>query len=478
MGKTTITCCIIEALRRHRGMSVSPFKVGPDYIDPYYLGAAARGETHTLDSWLMGNRLVYDQFISHSTSDISVIEGVMGYYDGYDGTTDRASTYCVSSITRSPVILILDASKAARSVAATALGFKLFKKDSRIAGVILNRIGSDRHASLCTDALRQAKIPVLGSIPRDAGPRLEERHLGLYSTIPKATLQKTLGQIAKAVVSHIDMDAVWDVACSAKDLKPATERLADAASIKPHPTTKGKKQSGSVVASRTNAKKKISGTTGTKSGFRPVIAVARDSSFNFYYQDNLDALRREGADLVFFSPSSAKRLPACDGLYIGGGFPEVLAAPLERNGAIKGAIKKLGRDGAPIYAECGGLMYLARYLVSKYDKKRYEMVGMFDFGTEMGGRAVLNYTSGMMDAGTPITGNKRRRFRGHEFHYSVPVSLESEDFAMRLDRGAGMSHGRDGITYENTLASYGHLYFDMSDFASNFVANCARYGRS
>ena len=464
-------------------MLVSPFKVGPDYIDPYYLSVAARNDTHTLDSWLMGNRLVYEQFMSHSTSDVSVIEGVMGYYDGYDGTTDRASTYCVSSITRSPVILIIDASKAARSVAATALGFKLFKKDSRIAGVILNRIGSSRHTSLCTDALQQAKIPVLGSIPRDTGPRLEERHLGLYSTVSKTKLQKTLGEMADAITPHIDMDAVWDVACSAKSLP---SKLVSTRQTTPPPLlplcTKNKKYSFDAAAnmSYTSTKKNQYKHRTGKNKHRPVIAVARDSSFNFYYQDNLDALRREGADLVFFSPSSSKKLPVCDGLYIGGGFPEVLAAPLERNRTIKNAIKKLGCDGAPIYAECGGLMYLAQYMVYKDDKKRrrYKMVGMFDFGTAMGERAVLNYTSGVIDAETPITGSKKRRFRGHEFHYSIPVSLGSENFAMHLDRGVGISDGKDGIIYENTFASYGHLYFDMSDFASNFVASCAKYGRS
>jgi len=471
VGKTSITCAIIRVMRR-QGLAVSPFKVGPDYIDPVYLGVAAGRDARNLDVWVMGGaRRALEGFASNSQgSDVSVIEGVMGYYDGHSGYSDYASTYHMASITRSPVILVADTSKAARSVAATVLGFRAFQKNSRIAGVILNKLGSVRHALMCQDALRSAGIPVLGSIYRDASMALEERHLGLHSTVDREELEKKIERITDVVEPRLDVKKLLTIAYSA-GLVPAA-----AAAAKPRKTPNAVLRNRELIASY---KKEVKNKDG------PVIAVALDSSFNFYYQGNLDALRREGAQLKFFSPASDKKPPACDALYIGGGFPEVLAAPLEQNQSMKKSIKKMAEDGMPVYAECGGLMYLSKSITSK-QRKKYGMVGLFDAGVVMTSHPVINYTKGVIGSGTPITGSSDRKFRGHEFHYSRMSDLpRGSGLAICLydetcggeNYGIGIQNGNDGLMIHNTLASYGHIYFDVADFASHFVANCARYRR-
>jgi hydrogenobyrinic acid a,c-diamide synthase (glutamine-hydrolysing) (EC 6.3.5.9)/cobyrinate a,c-diamide synthase (EC 6.3.5.-) len=191
VGKTSITCSIIYALQK-RGFSVQPFKVGPDYIDPSYLTSISKNDTYNLDVWLMGQKQVLDSFISHSKSDISIIEGVMGYYDGFKGNSNYASTHHVASITKSPVILVLDASKTARSIAATALGFQKFHRFSRIIGIILNKIGSKKHEILCRDALEKTKLPIIGVIPKNPILNLESRHLGLISTYDNTILKNKI----------------------------------------------------------------------------------------------------------------------------------------------------------------------------------------------------------------------------------------------------------------------------------------------
>lgn len=473
VGKTSITCAVIRVMRR-QGLTVSPFKVGPDYIDPVYLGAAAGRDARNLDVWVMGStRRTLESFAMHAQgSDVSVIEGVMGYYDGHSGHSDYASTYHMASITRSPVILVVDASKAARSVAATALGFRSFQKNSRIAGVILNKLGSARHALTCQDALRSAGIPVLGSIYRDAAMTMEERHLGLHSTVDRTELEKKIERIADVVEPRLDVKRLLTIAYSAGPVPAA----AAAADTKPRKTPNAVLRNREIVANYNKEAKNKDG---------PVIAVALDSSFNFYYQDNLDALRREGAQLKFFSPVSDRRPPACDALYIGGGFPEVLAAPLEQNRSMKKSIKKMAEDGMPIYAECGGLMYLSKSITNK-QRKKYGMVGLFDAGVVMTSRPVINYTEGVISSGTPITGSSDRKFRGHEFHYSRMSGLpRGSGLAIHLygencggeNCGVGIQNRNDGLMVHNTLASYGHIYFDVADFASHFVANCARYRR-
>ena len=437
VGKTSITCSIIYALQK-RGYSVQPFKVGPDYIDPSYLSSISKSDTINLDVWLMGKNHVLNSFVSNSKSNVSVIEGVMGYYDGFGGDSNYASTHHVASITKSPVLLILDASKTSRSIAATVLGFQKFHRNSRIAGIILNKIGSKKHELLCKSALEKTKIPIIGIIPKNPTLNLESRHLGLISTLDKEALKIQIEKLSKLISKSLDIDQIIK--------------------IMKNPIPLPKKS------------KSIDKKTKT------TIAVALDTSFNFYYQDNLESLRREGANLKFFSPVNDKKIPKCDGLYIGGGFPEVLGNLLEKNSIMKKTIKKLAEDNLPIYAECGGLMYLTKSIVS--DEKKHKMVGLFDAETRMTKKMRLNYTKGKITLKNIIS-EKLHNFQGHEFHYSQLDSVSSDSkFVYNLEIGEGIKKHQDGLFEYNTLASYGHLYFDSSNYAQVFVKNCVNYSRS
>ena len=437
VGKTSITCSIIHALQK-RGYSVQPFKVGPDYIDPSYLSSISKHETYNLDVWLMGKNQLLNSFISNSKSDVSVIEGVMGYYDGFGGDSNYASTHHVASITKSPVLLVLDASKTARSIAATVLGFQKFHRNSRISGIILNKIGSKKHEILCRNALEKIKIPIIGVIPKNPLLNMESRHLGLISTLDNKTLKNKIEKISKIISESLDVEQI----------------------IK-------------IIKNPTNLPKK---SKPVHKKIKTTIAVALDTSFNFYYQDNLEALQREGANLKFFSPIKDKKIPKCDGLYIGGGFPEVLGNLLEKNQTMKKTIKKLAEDNLPIYAECGGLMYLTKSIISH--NKKHKMVGIFDAETKMTKKMRLNYTKGKIAAKTLLS-EKPQNFQGHEFHYSQLDSVSSDSkFAYDLEIGEGIKKHQDGMMLYNTLASYGHLYFDSSNYAQIFVKNCLKYSRS
>jgi cobyrinic acid a,c-diamide synthase len=436
VGKTSITCSIIHSLQKH-GFSVQPFKVGPDYIDPGYLSSISKHETYNLDVWLMGKNQLLNSFISNSKSNVSVIEGVMGYYDGFGGDSNYASTHHVASLTKSPVLLVLDASKTSRSIAATALGFVKFHSDSRIVGIILNKIGSKKHEILCRTALEKTKIPIIGVIPKNPSLDMPSRHLGLISTLESKTLKTQIEKTAKIISKFLDIDEIIKIIKNSTQLTKKSKPL----------------------------HKKIKTT----------IAVALDTSFNFYYQDNLEALRREGANLKFFSPVNDKKIPKCDGLYIGGGFPEILGNSLEKNQIMKKLIKKLSEDNLPIYAECGGLMYLTKSISSQ--NKKYKMIGLFDAETKMTKKMRLNYTKGKIIAKNPIS-EKLHNFQGHEFHYSQLDSVSSDSkFAYSLEIGEGIKKQQDGLIQDNTLASYGHLYFDSSNYAQIFVKNCLNYSK-
>ena len=265
VGKTSITCSIIHGIKQ-KGYSVQPFKVGPDYIDPTYLSAISGNSARNLDSWIMGEDATLESFAKNSQSDVSVIEGVMGYYDGFSGATNQSSTHHIATILESPVILVLDASKTARSIAATALGYVKFHKNSRIAGLILNKLGSKKHEDMCRIALASLKIPILGCIPKNSDLSLESRHLGLIPAVEQAHLKQKITKIAKTICGNIDIEKIISIA----------NRVG-------------------VISNPPKQKVQKSKTT---------IAVALDKSFNFYYYDNFDSLRRNGAKIEFFSPIS------------------------------------------------------------------------------------------------------------------------------------------------------------------------------
>jgi len=427
VGKTSITSAIIYGIKK-RGYGIQPFKVGPDYIDPSYLSAISGKDAKNLDVWLMGESELLHSFVKNSTSDISVIEGVMGYYDGFGGKTNYASTHHVASLLKSPTILILDASKTARSIAATALGFAKFHRNSRIVGIILNKIGSKKHESMCKQALASLKVPILGSILRNS-ESLESRHLGLIPVKEQRSLQNKIRKVSREVSDSLDIDKIIQICKNVSEL----------------PKVKAKK-----------IKKPIA-----------TVAVALDSSFNFYYHDNLEALRREGAKLKFFSPVTDKKIPGCDLIYIGGGFPEVLGQSLERNTIMRKMIKKHAEEGMPIYAECGGLMYLTKSI--SFGKKKYKMVGLFDAETQMTKKMTLNYTEGRITSRCLVSGPAK--FRAHEFHYSKIGNLARDaKLVYDLKIGEGISGKKDALSEYNTLASYCHLYFDSAKYATKLVS--------
>ena len=418
VGKTSITCAIIYGLKK-RGYTVKPFKVGPDYIDPSYLSSTSNNETKNLDVWLMGKKELVRSFVNSSTSDISIIEGVMGYYDGFGGKTNHASTHHVATLLKSPVILILDASKTSRSIAATALGFTKFHRNSRILGIILNKIGSKKHEILCCHALENLKIPIIGAIPKNTENILESRHLGLIPVVEQKQLQRKIKQISQQISDYLDFEKLIKICKNVEHL----------------PKTKLQKF-------------KKSNTS---------IAVALDSSFNFYYHDNIEALRREGAKIKFFSPISDKKIPNCDSIYIGGGFPEILGKKLSQNHSMKKSIKQAAEIGTPIYAECGGLMYLTKSI--KHNNQKYSMVGLFDAETEMTKKLTLNYTQGRITSNCFIS--SPRNFNAHEFHYSKITNISRDTkFLYDLKIGEGISSHKDALVEYNVLASYCHLYFD------------------
>ena len=427
VGKTSITSAIIYGIKK-RGYTVQPFKVGPDYIDPSYLSAISGNDTKNLDVWLMGKNELVQSFVKNSASDVSVIEGVMGYYDGFGGKTNYASTHHVASLLKSPTVLVLDASKVARSIAATALGFAKFHRNSRIVGIILNKIGSKKHEKMCRQALANLKIPILGSALKNSDS-MESRHLGLIPVKEQKSLQNKIRKVSREISDSLDIDKIIQVCKNVPQLS----------TVRP---------------------KKFKKPTVT-------IAVALDSSFNFYYHDNLEALRREGARIKFFSPISDKKIPVCDLIYIGGGFPEVLGNSLEKNSIMRKLIKKHAEDGMPIYAECGGLMYLTKSI--SFGKKRYKMVGLFDAETRMTKKMTLNYTEGRINSSCLVSAPAK--FHAHEFHYSKIRNLSRDaKLVYDLKIGEGISGKKDALCEYNTLASYCHLYFDSAKYAARLVS--------
>lgn len=438
VGKTTITMAI-EAAAMKRSLKVQPFKVGPDYIDPSYHTLTTCRNCRNLDAWMVPERRLVE-IISHAEegADLSIIEGVMGFYDGIRGSDDKGSTAHISKLARSPCLLIVDTHSMARSAGAVVLGFANYDRRVRIAGVILNRIGSASHEQWCRDAIARTGIPVVGAVPRMEDVKLEERHLGLIPT-PEGT-HPDLKRIATMIEPHLDMDRILEIAATAGHL-PA----------------------GSLFSRR--------------KGKTVRIGLAFDEAFNFYYWDGLDILENHGAELVRFSPVHDKRLPEVDGLYIGGGFPEVLPEALERNVSMREEIRKAADGGMPIMAECGGLMYLTKSITDFNGEKR-SMVGFLDAETVMGKKLVLNYTLAEV-VRESILCRKGVVLRGHEFHYSRIVSVPRDaEFAYRMKIGQGIDGGKEGWISGNVLASYMHLHLASNlRLPERLVSSCKMYSR-
>ena len=441
-GKTTVSIGLCAALAA-RGLDVRPFKKGPDYIDPMWLSRAAGLPCHNLDPYLMDwddIRALFQR--AGNGADICLVEGNKGLYDGLalDGSNSNAALAMHLDL---PVVLVLDARGMTRGIAPLILGYQAFERNVRIAGVILNNLGGTRHEGKLRQVIEHyTDVPVIGAIQNDATLGVVERHLGLIPSNEAEDADERIAAIGRSVAAQVDLDRLLAVAASASPL-PVSIPL----------------------------------TVARRPGARLKIGIARDPAFGFYYADDLDALERAGAELVPFDTLKDSRLPAVDGLFIGGGFPESFAAELSANGSLRSDIKSALDGGLPAYAECGGLMYLSRSLTS--GGATYPMVGAIPGDVVMHkkpvGRGYVHLKATEAFPWGPAAG---KEVKAHEFHYSDIENLPADSrYAWQVERGHGIDGKHDGIVVNNLLASYTHLRTaggcNWAERFVDFVRGCA-----
>ena len=469
VGKTTITLGLIAALKR-RGLKVQPFKVGPDFIDPGHHTRVAGCACRNLDGWMLSREANLAIFDHHAVgADVAVVEGVMGLFDGYDGRSEAGSTAQMAKWLGLPVVLVADARSMARSAAALVHGFASFDPDLTLAGVIFNRIGSPTHLRYLEQALEQSgEVTCLGGIPRDRELNIPERHLGLTTAQDHPLTPEYIHHLADLIEKCLDLDALLVKGIGRAGQGP----MAPDPSPKPSPPTPYRGLGGEFER---RAGELISPGPPLKNNLTPIrLGVAQDRAFCFYYPENLEWLEHFGAQIVPFSPLTDTELPPdLHGLYLGGGYPELFATQLAENHPMMQAIGEQARAGMPIYAECGGLMYLSRE-ITDLDGKPHTMAGLLPFTVRMlprlkslGYREIILMAEGLL--GPPGT-----RARGHEFHYSEIVSESPEPGRLYriLDR-QGENSRWEGYTLGNVLASYVHLHFSSNpEVARHLVRNC------
>jgi len=440
VGKTTLTAGLIAALCR-QGMVVQPFKAGPDYIDPTYHALASGRPCRNLDTWMLPPGAVRATFVRACRGvDCAIIEGVMGLYDGFAYDEDDGSTAHLAKLLAAPVVLVLDAARMARSAGALALGYQRFDPDVPLVGFVVNRVGGSSHGQGVARAIERATgLPCFGWLPRLDDLRIPERHLGLVPTAEPGRWEAFINAAADHVAEHLDVNAMLAAARRAPAICYARESVAW-----PHP-----------VAPKAR------------------IAVARDEAFNFYYEDNLDLLRFAGAEIVFFSPLRDEALPVkVDGLYIGGGFPEMYAAALAQNITLRETLRRLIADGMPTYAECGGLMYLTES-VTDLNGVVHPMVGALPGRSVMTRRLIIGYRIVTTCTDT-VLAPAGLVLRGHEFHYSDWVDRPADrSAAYAVTPREGGDARPEGYARGNLLASYVHLHFGAApQLATRFVEAC------
>jgi len=443
-GKTTITLGLCAALRT-RGLKVCPFKKGPDYIDPLWLSRAAGQPCHNLDFYTQSHDEIRDTVGYYAqNSDIALIEGNKGLYDGLDldGSNSNAA---LATLLAAPVILVLDARGMTRGIAPLILGYQAFDQNIRIAGVILNQLGGSRHESKLRAVIEHyTDVPVVGAITRDPGLEIPERHLGLIPSNEQNHAEQHIERIGQRISAQVDLDKLTDIA--------STSGLPDATARSPFTIA--------PLAQRLR------------------IGIARDEAFGFYYPGDLQAMHEAGAELVDIDTLRDTRLPDIDGLFIGGGFPERCMQALQDNEPLRRSIHDAIEAGLPVYAECGGLMYLSRGL--SWQGKHCEMVGSIPAETVMHERPQGRGYVRMKTLRTHpwvATDDQPEVICAHEFHYSALTGLESPDkFAFQMLRGTGIEGDYDGFIYRNLLACYSHQRTTHSnrwtEHFLHFVANC------
>lgn len=432
-GKTTITLGLIAALKR-MGLVVQPFKKGPDFIDPGWLSLAAGRSCRNLDLFFLDKEQLLKQFVTGCQgADIAVIEGAMGLYDGLD-LEGSDSTAAVARTVKAPIILVIDTTRMTRSAAAMVKGFQNFEPETNIAGVILNKVARPRHEDMLRRSIETyTGIPVVGSVPKQKTPLIAERHLGLVTVDEWDRVSELMESLGQQMEQYTDLRAILEIAATAEPL-PVYE-------VSPN-----------IAVPRAR------------------IGVIRDSVFSFYYPENLEALEHVGAELVFINSLEDTHLPNIQGLYIGGGFPEVFAQKLEQNGSLRASICKAVVNGLPVYAECGGLMYLSRRIY--YGKESFEMCGVLPCDTKMSSRPKGHGYTRMMTTSSNYLFQIGTEIRGHEFHHSQICNVDTNEmkFIFKVNRGYGIDGRVDGIIAHNVIASYNHLYApSYPEWAGNFV---------
>jgi cobyrinic acid a,c-diamide synthase len=478
VGKTTVTVALARALRA-RGLRVALFKCGPDYLDPSYHARAVGQPAQNLDGWMMGRDAVRATFAAGvDDADVALIEGVMGLFDGASVTGEEGSTAEIAKWLDAPVVLVFDAGGMARSAAALVDGFARFDPALPVAGAIANRVGSRGHVELLDQALRGVRL--FGALPRDPAGVFPGRHLGLRTADEDAVPESTFVRWGEVATSWLALDGLLRAAAAAPPLSRAEPEAA--APLVAGPPA-GDDDRGAIAAPLPprQPQEPPARPLPTARAPRPVrLGLAFDEAFHFYYQDNLRRLEAAGAELVRFSPLRDAAVPAVDGLYLGGGYPELHGAALAGNLVMRESIAALGRRGAPVYAECGGLMYLTRAIVT-VERVRHDMVGLLPGVAHMHEELqALGYVEIETQADT-LLGGKATRFRGHQFRYSRlelddAVGVDASDLVYALRRRRGGDTHREGYRVGNVLASYVHAHWASNPtVATSLVAACRRF---
>ncbi|MGB9499712.1 MAG: cobyrinate a,c-diamide synthase [Dissulfuribacterales bacterium] len=441
-GKTTVTLGFMASLAK-RGLNVAPFKVGPDFIDPGHHTRITGVASRNLDGWMLSKSYNVNNFFKHTQSaDIAIVEGVMGLFDGYDGKTEAGSTAQLAKWIGLPVILVVDARSMARSAAALVQGFERFDPDLTYAGVLFNNIGSSRHLEYLKEALKDnVTMPCLGGILHNKEILIPERHLGLVTREDHPFGGEKIDLFANIIEDSLDVDAFLNLLpeLETPEEKPESQKYPKSLKVK--------------------------------------IGLPLDNAFCFYYADNLDILKEQGAKLVCFSPINDAYLPDdLDGLYLGGGYPELFAKQLFKNSGLRKQIKEKSVQGMPIYGECGGFMYLCREIRDTKGKV-FPMAGCFPFVTSMFTRLKsLGYREITFTKDTVI-GKRGQTVRGHEFHYSelteYPGNVET---VYQVSPRKGIKITKEGYMVNHTLGSYNHLHFgSCPEVGKQFVESCLQY---
>ena len=434
VGKTTISTGIMRALSDE--YNVQPFKAGPDYIDPTYHGLATGNFSRNLDSFFMSDGQIREGFengMKISGADMGLVEGVRGLYEGISALEDVGSTASIAKALNAPVILILNSRSLVKSAAAIVIGFKTLDPSIKVEGVILNYVKNRKHYLKAKEAVEKlANTPVIGGIPRNEAIRVEERHLGLVPAIERENILQSIEKWGTVMAENVDLDALISIMKKSDKLPEGREPL----------WLEGNKK-------------------------RVKIGVAKDEVFTFYYKENFEALEANNAKIVPFSPLHDSEVPDVDGIYIGGGYPEIFVKGLESNESMRNSIYKYYNEGNPIYAECGGLMYLSKSINNR------NMCNVFSYPSRMTKNVqALSYVISEAQKDNIIL-KKGDLFRGHEFHYSkVDIGNSKPEFAFKIIRGKGIFGSNDGLMAKNTVASYVHTHVAACpQFALNFTRN-------